>query len=117
MALFSLKKEERIQKRADFLALNLHGKRCYTKHFLIILKRNGRGVARVGITASKKVGNSVQRNRIKRLIREFFRLNKQKNPKGYDIVIIALKRDDKQSLSRIQGELGGVLLENDALFS
>ena len=117
MALFSLKKEERIRKKADFIHLNLHGKRCYAKHFLVILNQNRGGITRLGITASKKVGNSVKRNRIKRLIREFFRLNKQQIPKGYDILVIALRRDKKLNFSRIQEELGGLLLKNDALFS
>ena len=117
MALFSFKKEERIRKRADFIDLNLHGKRYYTKHFLVILKQNRRDITRLGIAVSKTVGNSVKRNRIKRLIREFFRLNKQQIPKGYDILVIALRKDNKLTFSGTQEELGGLLLENDFPFS
>jgi ribonuclease P protein component len=49
-------------------------------------------VKRLGITVTKKTGNAVKRNRIKRLIREFFRLNKALFPAGQDLVIMA-KRD------------------------
>jgi ribonuclease P protein component len=117
MSRFSLTKKEKIRKRADFVALNLHGRRCYTEHFLVILKRNERDIARVGITTSKKVGNSVRRNRIKRLIREFFRLNKEQMPRGYDILVVALRRDNKLNFSIIQEELGGLLIKHDTLCS
>jgi ribonuclease P protein component len=117
MGLFSFKKEERIIKRAEFIDLNRHGARYYTESFVVILKQNRRDITRLGITAGKRVGNSVKRNRIKRLIREFFRLNKQQLPKGYDIMIIALEESDKVNLLRVQEELGELLLGNDGLFS
>ncbi len=116
MGSFSFKKEERILKRAEFINLNLHGNRYYTKSFVGILKQNRRNFTRLGITASKRVGNSVKRNRIKRLIREFFRLNKQQIPGGYDIMIIALKESDKLNFFKVQEELGDLLLKNDGPF-
>lgn len=115
--MFTLKKNERLLKRAEFTAVNQNGEKYYTKNFLIILKPNGLDIARLGITISKKVGNSVKRNRIKRLIREFFRLNKKEIPKGLDIVIVALKKCDKCNLLNIKEELGGLLLKNDSLAS
>ena len=61
------------------------------RHFIAIAKKNGLVTTRLGVTASKKVGNAVRRNRAKRLIREFYRLNKARLPKGNDIVVIAKK--------------------------
>ena len=111
MALFSLKKEERIRKKTDFIDLNLHGKRCYAKHFLVILRRNRGGITRLGITASKKVGNSVKRNKVKRLIREFFRLHKTHFPQGYDVVVVAKKGAYSLDYWKTKEELGEILLD------
>lgn len=54
---------------------------------------NTQGAKRLGITVTKKTGNAVKRNRIKRLIREFFRLNKALFPAGYNDVVIMAKRN------------------------
>ena len=53
------------------------------------VSENGQSENRLGISVSKKVGNSVIRHRITRLIREAYRLNNSKFESGYDIVIIA----------------------------
>jgi ribonuclease P protein component len=117
MGSFTFQKEERIVKRADFINLNLHGKRYYTKNFLVILKKNKGDITRLGINVSKRVGRSVKRNRIKRAIREFFRYNKEQIPKGYDILVVALNEADKYPSSKVQEELGYLILKNDDLFS
>ena len=88
---FSFPKRERLLRRADFVKLNRSGKGRHMGHFIAITRKNELGTTRLGVTASKKVGNAVRRNRAKRLIREFFRLNKTRLPQGYDIVIIAKK--------------------------
>jgi ribonuclease P protein component len=116
MRSFTFQKKERIIKRADFINLNLHGKRYFSKNFVLILKKNKGDITRLGITVSKKVGGSVKRNRIKRAIREFFRHNKKQIPKGYDIMISALKEGDSYPFLKAQEELG-YLLKSDGLFS
>ena len=82
-------KKDRIRKRQDYLRIYEQGVRCHSARFTIIMCRNPSGVRRLGTTVSKKAGNAVQRNRIKRLLREFFRLNKTRLPVSQDIVIIA----------------------------
>ena len=108
---FSFLKKERLLKREDFVNLNRLGKRQRTTHFTVIYRRNDLGINRLGITASKKIGNSVKRNRVKRLIREFFRLNKHHFPQGYDIVIIPYKGADGLNFSTLQEELGNIRLD------
>ncbi len=89
----------------DFVNLNRSGKRLHTNYFTIIFKQNRLGVTRLGITVSKKTGNAVRRNRVKRLIREFFRLNKSFFQPGYDLVITAKKDASHLDLWKIKEEL------------
>jgi ribonuclease P protein component len=93
----SFGRHERVRKKRDYLAIYDQGVRQYSKHFTVIERRNQEGIRRLGITVSKKVGIAVQRNRIKRLLREFFRLNKSRFSSSQDIVIIAKK--DAHSLT------------------
>jgi ribonuclease P protein component len=79
-------------RRADFARITGRGRRIVTPLFLVfILARSDALGARLGITVTRKVGNAVRRNRIKRLVREWFR---QRRPGlgPCDIVVIA-KRD------------------------
>jgi len=109
----SFPKTERLLKRKDFVSANQGGKRFFTKHFLIILSRNGLGITRLGVTVSKNTGNSVTRNKIKRLIREYYRLHKAHFPPGYDVVISARKGAGELNYWKTKEELDGFFLEKD----
>jgi len=73
----------------DFLAAYKKGRFSATKYSVIYVRPNGRPFNRLGITAGKKVGNAVCRNRAKRLIRLAYRLYEAEMPVGMDIVIVA----------------------------
>ncbi|MFW6146954.1 MAG: ribonuclease P protein component [Thermodesulfobacteriota bacterium] len=111
MKSLSLTKKERILKRSDFININRHGRRIRTQNFTLIEQPNGGDITRLGITVSKKVGNSVKRNRLKRLIREFFRNHKHQIPTGYDIVIIPLQTIEEPDFSAICEELSNALVQ------
>lgn len=115
MKSFSLPKKERLLNRKEFVNLNRLGRRYRTKHFTVILKENGLDISRIGITVRKKIGNAVKRNRIKRLIREIFRLNKKIIPKGYDIVIVANSGADGLDFWKIKDELGEIILDQTSI--
>jgi ribonuclease P protein component len=68
------------------------GRKLHTDSFLVIvLPRDAPGPARIGITASGKFGGAVQRNHVKRLVREAFRRHRLLFPSGHDFVFIAKK--------------------------
>ncbi|HNZ99443.1 ribonuclease P protein component [Ruminococcus sp.] len=80
---------EILNDNKDFLALYKKGRYAASKYSVIYVRPNGRPFNRLGITAGKKVGNAVCRNRAKRLIRLAYRNYEVKLPVGMDIVIVA----------------------------
>jgi len=107
MRAFSFPKSHRLLNRGDFVNLNRKGKRYHTTHFVILLLRGEQGFSRLGISASKRTGNAVTRNRIKRLIREFYRLNKTSFPQGCDIVLSAKRGAGDLNFWEVREELLG----------
>jgi ribonuclease P protein component len=79
---------ERLTQRWEFQRGYKKGEKYWNRHLVIYVFRQSLYSTRLGITVSKKVGNSVKRNRLKRLIRESFRLSKQQICQGYDIIAV-----------------------------
>lgn len=85
-------RDNRVRKRAEFLEVQSGGARVNGDCLVfILLKRPPEQPVRLGITASRKIGNAVQRNRARRLIREAFRTVFGDLPRALDIVVIVRK--------------------------
>lgn len=80
---------EILNDNKDFLALYKKGRYAASKYSVIYVRPNGKPFNRLGITAGKKIGNAVCRNRAKRLIRLAYRNAEVSLPVGMDIVIVA----------------------------
>jgi ribonuclease P protein component len=78
-------------------------------HFLVIIKPNNLGRTRLGLTVGRSTGGAVRRNRIKRLLREFFRRSNNRLPPSRDIIIIALKGSDPLTYHQVFEELNPLL--------
>ena len=80
---------ETLKKNSEFKSV-YQAKHSYANKYIIMyILQNGTDTNRLGVSVSKKVGNSIVRHRLARLIREAFRLNVTQVTPGYDIVVIA----------------------------
>ncbi|MGE0394645.1 MAG: ribonuclease P protein component [Vicinamibacterales bacterium] len=92
----------RLRRRAEFEEVYSGGTRVHGRFMTVITLRTTAAFARVGIAASKKAGNAVVRNRLKRVARELFRLN---NPScGIDIVIVPKAQMARAPFDRLEAE-------------
>jgi len=81
-----------LKKNHEFRRLYNKGKSAASQCVVVYCRRNGKAENRIGITVSTKIGGAVQRNRIRRRLKEIYRLNEGKLPIGYDIIIVARMR-------------------------
>lgn len=88
---FTFSQNNKIRKRREFIELKEHGKKIQDNYFVVIYKKNTLSNSRLGITVSSKVGGAVRRNRLKRLLREAYRLNGKHLTEQLDMNIIAKK--------------------------
>ena len=95
----------RVRKRAEYLSIQERGQRVSTPRFVLILSSNAAaGSPRLGVTASRKVGNAVVRARAKRLVREAFRATRELWATGIDVVVIVKRSTEDSKLDTVIAE-------------
>jgi ribonuclease P protein component len=102
---FSLKKEDRILKRSEFMELTRSGRKVQNDCFIAFFKPGRLDHSRLGITVTRKVAKAARRNRVKRLIREYFRLNRRHLNQNWDINIVAKKKAADLSAEKVFSSL------------
>ena len=95
-------KAEVLNQNKDFRALYYRGRSQVDPFLVTYVRKNKRGVCRVGITTGKKIGKAVQRNRCRRLIREAYRLLKPSIQGSWDIVFVARVRTTQASMQQVK---------------
>ena len=112
-----MKFSESLKRNADFQNVYKNGKSYANRYLVMYVLENQTGRNRRGISVSKKVGNSIVRHRVTRLIRESYRLHEDMFNSGLDMVVIARISAKDRSMSEIEsallhlGKLQGVLKE------
>ena len=97
-----MKKTQSLKKNKDFIKVYENGKSYANRYLVMYILCNELNINRLGISVSKKVGNSVIRHRVTRLIRESYRLSEELFKDGIDIIIIARVSAKEASYQEIE---------------
>lgn len=84
----TLTRSERLSKQSELKTVFASGSRKSTAGAKVVYLKNNLSYSRFAVTIVRKFGNSVQRNRVKRIFREFYRLNKSNILSGFDIIFV-----------------------------
>ena len=98
-------KKNVLRRKSDFSSIYKKGKSVGDRYVVLFYKKNGLPYNRMAFLASKKVGNSVQRNRARRLMKESFRLMDSDIPTGYDFIVIARNTISRKKCADVKKSL------------
>ncbi len=104
--------EKRIRRSTRFREIMANEPLGRSRSFLVFSKPNAEGMARLGLTVTRKLGCAVERNRVKRVLREVFRREQTLFPVGVDVVILARKPALDLTYERARHELAQLHLTN-----
>ncbi len=94
-----------LRKNYEFRRVYSRGKSAAAPCLVVYARRNGSCGNRLGLTVSTKLGCAVVRNRVRRRLREIYRLNEPRLRRGYDIVVVARHRAAQAEYSRLEREM------------
>lgn len=98
-------KFQSLKKNREFQSVYHSGVSKGNRYFVMIVLKNGLSYNRIGISVSKKVGNSIIRHRVTRVVREIMRLHWEDVDQGYDIVIVARKAAKESDYKKFESAI------------
>ncbi|MBO5248896.1 MAG: ribonuclease P protein component [Clostridia bacterium] len=110
-----MKRTETICENRLFRRLYRSAKSEVTPLFVLYFRKNGLEKNRLGITTSTKIGNAVQRNRSRRVLREAYRLLEPSIATGYDFILVARTRTATVNMNTVKDMLQAVLERQGAM--
>lgn len=81
-----------VKENGDFRRIYRKGRSAVFGGVVVYCLKNRKGMSRLGVTVSTKLGHAVVRNRVRRRLRELYRLHKQEMLPGYDLIVVARVR-------------------------
>ena len=112
-----MKFTETLKQNYEFHRLYSKGESAVTPYLVVYARKSGRRCNRIGFTVSNKLGNAVKRNRVRRRLREIYRLNEDRFLRGTELVVVARARAVGASYRQLEhaflsaGERLGILSE------
>jgi ribonuclease P protein component len=111
-AAFGFGRLRRVRKRSEFNRMQREARRVTTRHYVLLVgardAQRSQGASRLGLIVTRKVGNAVARNRIKRVCRDCFRRWPEWLPDGVDLVVVARAGAEALSAQQVRAEWAGV---------
>lgn len=104
-----LPRHERLTRTGAFRAILARGRAYRGRYLSLFFLPRGSGPSRLGVSAGKRVGGAVQRNRAKRLLREAFRQVKRRLGGTFDMILVARPDTARAGLPQVQAELESLL--------
>ena len=98
-------KRYRLRSNMEFQKVYKNGKNYWNRNLILFVKKNGLAYTRVGYSITKKIGNSVVRNKIRRQLKEVYRLNFYRIEEGYDLIFIPKKNIVDISFKEIESAM------------
>ena len=97
--------ETSLKLNSDFRRVYSRGKHTVCPRVVVYCRRNQQGKNRVGYTVSKKLGNAVTRNRVRRRLREIVRLHAGHTKQGYDLILVARSRAVDSEYQKLEADV------------
>jgi len=105
-----MKRTMTVKENYEFRRIYAKGRSGVSPYLVVYVRPNRRGRNRLGVTVSTKLGHAVVRNRVRRRLREIFRLNQGGLAQGYDMILVARTGAEYRELERaflsVCGKLG-----------
>ncbi|MBK8977575.1 MAG: ribonuclease P protein component [Planctomycetes bacterium] len=103
----------RVVRASDFRRIYARGRRAHGRHLTVVAARRREPGHRLGLAVSKEHGHAVRRNKIKRILREAFRLERPTLPGAFDLVLIPKPFEGRLQLAAVRSELARLVGQLD----
>ena len=110
-----MRPEVTVKENYEFRRIYRKGRSAVSPCLVVYCQRNRQGRSRLGITVSTKLGHAVTRNKVRRRLREIYRLNRGRMTPGYDIIVVARTRAAHTTYEKLERSYLSALRELELL--